>query len=37
MYGLKLPTWIKIFIDGWNSTNIHQSYSSGLLKWTYGL
>ncbi len=32
-YELKLPTWIRIFIEGWNSINIHQSYSNGLLKW----
>jgi hypothetical protein len=30
-YGLKFPTWIRIFIEGWNSINIHQSYSNGLL------
>jgi hypothetical protein len=35
VYGLRLPTWIKIFIEGWNSINLHQSYSNGLLKWTY--
>ncbi len=34
-YGLRLPTWIKIFIEGWFSINIHQSYCNGLLKWTY--
>jgi hypothetical protein len=27
IWGLKLPTWIKIFIKGWNSINIHKSYS----------
>jgi hypothetical protein len=35
--GLRLPTWIRIFIKGWNSMDIHQSYSNGLLKRTYGL
>jgi hypothetical protein len=31
-YGLRLPTWIRIFNKGWNPINIHQSYSNGLLK-----
>jgi hypothetical protein len=26
-----LPTWIKIFFEEWNSINMHQSYSNGLL------
>jgi hypothetical protein len=28
IYGLRLSTWIKIFIEGWNSINIHQSCSN---------
>jgi hypothetical protein len=31
IFGLKLPTWIRIFIEGWNSINIHQSYNNELL------
>jgi hypothetical protein len=37
IYGLRLPTWIKIFIKRWNLINIHQSYNNGLKKWIYGL
>jgi hypothetical protein len=35
--GLRLPTWIRIFVKGWNSINMHESYSNGFLKCTYGL
>jgi hypothetical protein len=35
IYGLRLPTWIRIWIEGWNSINIHQSCSNELLKWIY--
>jgi hypothetical protein len=31
IYELRLPTWIKIFFEKWNSINMHQSYSNGLL------
>jgi hypothetical protein len=37
VYGLRLPTWIRIFIKGLNSINIHQTYINELLKWKYGL
>jgi hypothetical protein len=30
-YGLRLQTWIRKFIEGWNSINIHQPYSNGFL------
>jgi hypothetical protein len=32
-----LLAWKKIFVEGWNSIDIHQSYSNGLLKWAYEL
>ncbi len=34
---LRKPNWIRIFIEGWNSINIHWSNSNELLKWSYGL
>ncbi len=34
---LRYTTWIRIFIKGWNSINIHQSNSNELLKWSYGI
>jgi hypothetical protein len=33
----KIANLNKIFIEGYNSINIHQSYSYGLLKLAYGL
>jgi hypothetical protein len=35
IYGLKFAIWIRIFIEGWNSIYIHQSYNNVLLKWEY--
>jgi len=36
-YGLRFPTWIRIFIEGWNVIHRHQSHSNGLWKWAYRL